>query len=262
MKQSRFILLICAIALLLYSCGKDTIPEQEVSASFNVEMPLTKALSDGAQATELGVRVFDAAHNFLYEQKAAKKDGGWSVELKLVPGTYSFSFWAYSIKADAFTFDGEYMTLSYPEMDMNSDNEDAFWASVADKDVTAPFSQTVTLKRPFAFIQIVSNSFINEPLDGATSSFTITGAPCTRMNLITGQCDQAVRKAIFRPAPITDYTVGRMTIAAYAYVLVPEEGLDSTTVDYIISLANGRQIDGTVQNVPLAPNFRTTLKDY
>lgn len=262
MKQSRLLLIICAIALLASSCHKEKAPHQEVSATFTIDMPLTKALADGLQATDLFVRVFDASHNFLFEQKSTKKDGGWKVELKLVPGTYSFSFWAQSPKADAFTFDGEYMSLTYAMMDMNSDSEDAFWASVADKEITSPFTQSVTLKRPFTLIQWVSNKFINVPLDGATSSMTVSGMMCTRMNLITGKRDEAARKAIFSPAPITDYTVGRMTIAAYAYVLVPEEGVEAATVDYTLTLGDGSAIEGSASNVPLEPNHRTTLRDY
>lgn len=261
MKQSRFLLLICAIALLLPSCAKENLPGQEVSATFSVDMPQTKALSDGALATELVVRVYDAGQNFLFEQKAKKESGGWNVELKLVPGTYSFSFWAQSEDADAFSFDGQYMSLSYNLMDMNSDTEDAFWAAVANKEVSAPFNQRVTLKRPFAFVQIVTNSFINEPLDGATSSLTITGEMCTRMNLITGHTDEATRKAIFNAAPLTEYTHGRMTIAAYAYVLVPDDGVPAATVDYNITLKDGRTVEGSVANVPLNANYRTTLRD-
>ncbi len=261
MKQSRLLLLICAIALLLPSCTKENVPKQEVSATFTVDMPQTKALSDGALATELYVRVYDSEQNFLYEQKANKEATGWNVDLKLVPGTYSFSFWAQSAEADAFSFDGQYMTLSYNLMDMNSDTEDAFWAAVAGKEVSAPFTQRVTLKRPFAFIQIVSNSFINEPLEGATSSFTITGEVSTRMNLITGHTDEYARKAIFNAASLTEYTHGRMTIAAYAYLLVPDEGIPAATVNYNITFKDGRTIDGSVADVPLNGNFRTTLID-
>lgn len=261
MKQSRLLLLICAIALLLPSCTKENVPKQEVSATFTVDMPQTKALSDGALATELYVRVYDAEQNFLYEQKAKKEETGWNVELKLVPGTYSFSFWAQSAEADAFSLDGQYMTLSYNLMDMNSDNEDAFWAAVASKEVTAPFTQRVTLKRPFAFIQLVTDSFINEPLEGATSSLTITGEVSTRMNLITGHTDEFARKAIFNAAPLTEYTHGRMTIAAYAYVLVPDDGVPAATVDYNITLKDGRTVEGSVANVPLNANYRTTLRD-
>ena len=262
MKKSRLLLIICAIALLAPSCQKKLAPEQEVSAAFTIDMPQTKALADGAEATELFVRVFDASHNFLFEQKSTKKDGGWKVELKLVPGTYSFSFWAQSTKADAFSFDGEFMSLTYSRMDMNSDSEDAFWASVADKEVTAPFTESVTLKRPFTLIQWVSNSFIDVSLTDATSSMTISGMMCTRLNLITGKRDEAARKAIFTPAPITDYTQGRMTIAAYTYVLVPEEGVEAATVDYSLTLGDGSTIEGSASNVPLEPNHRTTLKDY
>lgn len=262
MKQSRLLLIICAIALLAPSCQRRIAPEQEVSASFSIDMPQTKALADGAGATDLFVRVFDASHNFLFEQKSTKKDGGWKVDLKLVPGTYSFSFWAQSTDADAFSFDGEYMSLTYSRMDMNSDTEDAFWASVVDKEITVPFVQSVTLKRPFTLIQLVSNSFIDVSLDGATSSMTISGMMCTRMNLITGKRDEAARKAIFSPAPITDYTQGRLTIAAYAYVLVPEDGVEAATVDYTLTLGDGSTIEGSASNVPLEPNHRTTLKDY
>ena len=261
MKQIRLITIICAIALLSLACQRDVEPKPEVCAYFIIDQPLTKGLNDGASATELSVRVFDANHDFLYEKSFSRENSGWKVELKLVPGTYSFSFWACSREADAFTFDKEFMTLSYGQMDMNSDAEDAYWASVADKQVTTSFEQRVTLKRPFAYIQLVSDSFINESLDGATSSFTITGAMCTKLNLITGETSEAMRKAIYKAAPISDYTVGRRTIAAFAYVLVPEEGVEAAEVAYTITFSDGRHIDGTAENIPLARNHKTSLLD-
>ena len=262
MKTFRLIAIICAAACISLACGRTMEADQEISATFNIEIPITKAFSDGTSATELSVRVFDANHDFLYEQTASRSEAGWNITFKLVPGTYSFCFWAGSPRTGAYTFENEYMTLSYQSMTMNTDDDDAFWAAFADLDVTSSFIRTVTLKRPFAFIQLVSNNFINESLDGATSAFTITGAMCTRFNLITGVADQATRKAIFKPAPISDNTIGRRTIAAAAYVLVPEEGVTAAEVAYTITFADGRYISDTVQEVPLAPNHRTNLQDY
>ena len=261
MKHSNLILAICAIALFASSCQKDTLPQQEVSVSFNIGMPQTKALGDGAAATLLSVRVFDASGAYLFEQTAVRDAAGWDVDLKLVPGTYSFSFWASGQDADACLFENEYMTLNYPRMDMNSDAEDAFWTSLKDCEVTSSFTRSITLKRPFALLQLVTDDFIDEPLEGATSAFTITGAIPTRMNLITGEMDQMARKAIFAPASISDYTAGRRTIAAYAYVLAPKEGLSATEVSYSITLSDGRNIEGSAADVPLTMNHRTTLSD-
>ena len=262
MKTLRLITIICAMAFVSLACNRKEKCDAELEATFILDMPLTKALTDAASATQLSVRVFDANHNFLYKEDFSRGENGWDVRLKLVPGTYSFSFWATSPEADAFVFDGEYMTLSYGLMDMNSDTEDAFWASVADLTLTTSFTRNVTLKRPFAFMQLVSNSFINESLDGATSSFTITGAVPTRMNLITGETDTAARKAIYTAAPLTEYTVGRNTIAAAAFVLATEEEMTVSSVAYNITFKDGRYINGTVENVPLARNHKTELKDY
>ena len=261
MKAFKIITIICAMASLSFACGRDTDADSSICATFTVETPLTKAFCDGSLATDLNVRVFDANHNFLYEQTAKRGDAGWEVTLRLVPGTYSFSFWASSPDADAFSFNREYMTLSYPLMDMNSNTEDAFWASIADIELTSEFSRTVTLKRPFALLQLVSDSFINESLEGATSVFSITGSMCTRLNLITGDVDQANRKAVYTAAPISDYTIGRRTIAAAAFVLVPEEEVTVPEVTYNITLKDGRSMDGTVSDVPLARNHRTNLLD-
>ena len=261
MKQSRLLLIICAFALLFASCGRKIDRPGEVSAAFSVDIPRTKALGDASAATELEVRVYDAGGNHLFSQKAEPSDRGWNVELKLVPGTYSFSFWATSAQADAFSFDGQYMTLSYPLMDVNSDDEDAFWASVVNKEVSAPFVQNVTLKRPFALVQLTSGSLTGNSLDGATSALTVTGAVCTRMNLLGGDADQAVRKAIFTSAPVSGETDGDIPVAAYAYLLVPKEGITAAEVAYTISFAGGNTVSGSASDVPFAPNHRTILKD-
>ena len=262
MKTLKTITIICAIAVLSLACRRTIEPEGEVSATFMVESPMTKAFGDGASATELSVRVFDANHNFLYDQAASRGESGWTVTLNLVPGTYSFSFWACSSTADAFSFDGEYMTLSYPLMDMNSDAEDSFWASVADMDLTSSFERSITLKRPFAFMQVVSDGFINESLEGATSAFSVAGALCTRLNLITGAADEAVRSVSYTAAPVSFNTIGRHAIVAAAYALVPEDGLTASKVDYTVTFKDGRHASGTVYDVPLARNYRTNLKDY
>lgn len=262
MKTIKTIAIICAMAALSLACSRDIASDSPVSATFTVDIPATKAMSDGALATELSVRVFDANHNYLYEQTASRGENGWSVTLKLVPGTYSFSFWACSRTSDAFSFDGAYMTLSYLLMDMNSGAEDAFWASIADLEITSKFERGVTLKRPFAFLRVASDGFINESLEGASSAFTITGAVCTRLNLITGVADEAVRSAAYKAAPVTDETIGRHAIVAAGYALVPEEGLTAAKVDYTVTLQDGREVSGTANNVPLARNYSTTLKDY
>ena len=262
MKTIKLFTLICAVALLSIACKKEVAPEQTLSATFIVDAPLTKVLNDGQKATELSVRVFDAEHNFLYEKRASRSGEGWKIELELIPATYSFTFWACSDKSDAFTFENEYMTLSYSLMDMNSDDEDAFWASLPDIEMTSSFTRAVTLKRPFAYLQLASDIFINEPLEGVTSAFTITGAMPTRMNLITGETDQDMRKAVYTAAPVSFYTIGHHPVVATAYVLIHGESFTAPQVDYRINLADGRFIEGTVEEVPLERNFKTTLKDY
>lgn len=250
------------MAFLSLACSRDIASDNPVSATFAVDIPTTKAMSDGALATELSVRVFDANHNYLYEQTASRGENGWSVTLKLVPGTYSFSFWACSRTSDAFSFDGAYMTLSYLLMDMNSGAEDAFWASIADLEITSKFERGVTLKRPFAFLRFASDGFINESLEGATSSFRITGAMCTRLNLITGEADEAARSVAYKAAPVSDETIGRHAVVAAAFALVPEDGVTASQVDYTVTLRDGRDISGSAGNVPLARNYTTTIKDY
>ena len=261
MKAIKFLTIISAIFLICFSCEvKSYQPEQDVS--FSVSAPLTKSINDGLSATLLYAKVFDADHNLISSGTYTRGDSGWEVQFRLVPGVYSFTFFACSPEADAFEFEDEYMTLSYSLMDMNSDTEDAYWASLADFKVTTSISRTVTLKRPFAFIQLSSDTFIDMNLNNATSSFIITGAMSTKLNLITGESSDAVRKAIYSEAKVSDYTIGRHPVPAMAYVLVPEEGVIAAEVSYKITLADGKYSEGKVNDVPLQRNYKTTLKDY
>ena len=244
------------------ACHKEVAPEQVISATFMVDTPATKVINDGLSATKLLVRIFDSNHELLQEETYTRGDGGWLVKLTLVPSVYSISFWACSPESDAFSFEDEFVTVDYNKMDMNSDVEDAFWASLADMEMTTSISRTVTLKRPLACVQLVSDTFLDEDLKDATSSFRITGMISTKLNLITGEAGEARRKVSFAAAPIADYAIDRHPVVALAYALVDEAGITAAEVEYTITMKDGRVSEGAVINVPMERNHLTTLKDY
>ena len=252
---------MCAAAATL-SCSRDIAPGQQICASFSIEAPLSKTLADGASATELTVSVFDANHDFLYSRSASRTASGWDVELMLVPGVYSFSFWACSPEADAFAIDGEYMAVSYPLMDLSCDAEDAFWAAVPDMEATTSFQRTINLRRPFAMLEIVTDAFAQEETAGASASITLSGQIPSRLNLLSGEVDLQLGEVAFTPAPLPSETRDGHAIAASAYVLAPDLNAILCDLSYSVTLSDGRTSAGTVENVPLQRNHLTTLLDY
>lgn len=247
--------------VLFASCTGNSIQEQVVSATFQVNTPATKALGDGTLATMLAVRVYDARGRFLKEEVATLQEGGWNVSLMLVEGTYSFSFWAYSPQADAFSVQDDRVTVDYSKMDMNSDVEDAFWCAVQGKEVTNSFIQKVTLTRPFAQLEVLLENIDANILPGASSSFTLEGEIPTVFNLLTGETGTAAATVAYQAAAIPVIDGSRQALVAAAYLLAPQQETTLADVNFHIDFNDKSYIDLSAQDVPVCRNHKTIIKD-
>ena len=207
-----------------------------------------------------------------------------SVSINLVKGkTYSFLFWA-SVKDNSpysFGADGKTITVNYDGAKANDESRDAFLGVVKNKVVKASFEESVTLKRPFAQINFLTDDIEAAktgglPIDGNTqSSVTISNAATTLdpfTNTVGGITEAEV---IFGDAkmPIAEkLTIGAEPSAkdynylGTAYFLVPAEGaiedagksqttLNSATLK--IKDINGEGLK--VENVPVQWTYRTNI---
>ena len=174
-----FTMLAASTMMLATGCSSsdDTVATQEsnlATVSFSVQADAvvgTRAISDGTGADELIYRVFDK-------------------EVYLAKGqTYKVAFWAQDANCTAYTVDDNMgVTVNYAGVN-NDETRDAFFKTV-DVTVTGDMSVDVTLKRPFAQINVGCttddwNAAQASNINVKTSAVTIKDA-ATKLNVIDG----------------------------------------------------------------------------
>lgn len=273
-------LLILGALVLLAACQREPVSEPYADICLQVEMDgATKAIGDGSSALQLTVLVYD--NGALLQQKVftrEKGQSGWTANIRVLKKeNLSFCFWATSPDAKAYTVDGSSLVVDYSKMTINSDVDDAFWGVLSNQTVEDGFTGQVTLSRPLAQISLYSKDpsvgLGNEVLGNAdhfVSALTMEGAGIpNRLNLLDGSIEvtgtAALDKVVFPDSPLqvleTSATEG--TALAFAYVLVPADGLTLSKVDYSATLKTSTPVQnlasGSVSGVPLKRNFRSRL---
>lgn len=295
MKRCFYSMMAAMALLLLSACSSDDelSPRNgnEALVSFNVELSggmQNKAISDGTTAKNLTVHVFDENGTYLSEldKTVELNEKKKSVSINLVKGkTYSFLFWASVNKENSpysFGVDGKTITVDYNDAKANDESRDAFLGVVKNKAVEASFEENVTLKRPFAQINFLTDDIADAGKNGLTidenthSSITLSKVATTLnpfTNTVGGFTEAEVifgEAAI--PALSETVTMGSAPDAktynylGTAYFLVPAEGenpnagkdqamLNSATLK--IKDINGEGLK--VENVPVQWNYRTNI---
>lgn len=295
MKRCFYSMMAAMALLLLSACSCDDELSQgngnEALVSFNVELSggmQNKAISDGTTAKNLTVHVFDENGTYLSEldKTVELNEKKKSVSINLVKGkTYSFLFWASVNKENSpysFGVDGKTITVDYNDAKANDESRDAFLGVVKNKAVEASFEENVTLKRPFAQINFLTDDIADAGKNGLTidenthSSITLSKVATTLnpfTNTVGGFTEAEVifgEAAI--PALSETVTMGSAPDAktynylGTAYFLVPAEGenpnagkdqamLNSATLK--IKDINGEGLK--VENVPVQWNYRTNI---
>lgn len=294
MKRCFYSMMAAMALLLLSACSSDDELSQgngnEALVSFNVELSggmQNKAISDGTTAKNLTVHVFDENGTYLskLDQAVEFREKKASVSINLVKGkTYNFLFWA-SIKDNSpysFGADGKTITVYYDGAKANDESRDAFLGVVKNKVVEASFEESVTLKRPFAQINFLTDDIAdagkNElTIDENTHSSITLSKVATTLNPFTNtvggftEAEVIFSEAVI-PALSETVTMGLAPDAktynylGTAYFLVPAEGenpdagkdkaiLNSATLK--IKDINGEGLK--VENVPVQWNYRTNI---
>lgn len=283
MKQ---ILNIPMMVLLLLAAGcqrssVEGIPGESVTAAFRVSLPSdmpTKAISNGAGATELLFKAYDASGRHLEEldQKVAVSGGQASFTARFNMGMdYKLVFWAQTPGKYAFTEDAdgkpvvELLPTVLPEM-LNDDSYDAFYAV---QDLVNPmqdFEMTVTLTRPFAQLNIATGAedfaCMQEDMvypSSFVASVTVTDVPNV-LNLLTGEVSGAEEVAYTSTQDLGDEIVfGQKSYnrLAMVYILASPDGS-------VHQVQADLSVDGPgktyfyrfpVPNVPFKRNYCTHL---
>lgn len=287
-------LAICALAALTFaSCQKENadgnMDDQSSVVSINLTSPLmgTKAFADGNTVNVVHVHVYKVGANgeLTYidrgtdgtvtpSQDVRMSNGSATYSTRLVTGqTYTFVFWADYIDNNGnshYTYDPDTKTIAvnYDNAACNDETRDAFYAVLPEVKITGAYSQSVSLKRPFAQVNF---GVTTEDYNAAVAAgVTVNGAAvkftkaANAINLLNGTTSGDVI-ATFRTAPSPSETLNAAgttyKYVAMNYVLV---GKDTKTLsDITLTLdatgaASGKP-EYTYTSIPLQGNYRTNI---
>ena len=192
---------LAALAMTNTSCSDElengTNNGNEVTVSFNVQLENATSsralIGDGTTAKELQYAVYKADGdgigtiiNALSKETTIKDDLTAEVTFTLVKGqTYNFMFWAQKPGMDETPNNAYYtvdkssgkITVSYANAAANDEGRDAFYAVEKAVKVTGPINKTITLKRPFAQINVGTS--IGSLADAVTANVNINKSSMT-----------------------------------------------------------------------------------
>lgn len=267
-----------AMSVLAIACAKEQVGPGEgamVEATFSVDVPGvigTKA-GEGTKATKLYYQVFDAEGAPVDGLPMQEKDinGSTTVNFQLIKDqTYNFVFWAQTAEAGYYTVtDLRTITANYEGKNSNDENFDAFFAVEKAITINGPITKTVTLKRPFAQINVATTDVlkagettVNVDFTGATSAVTVKDVP-TVFSPLTDELSSPVNALQFASAAIPggNFAVTGSTetykYLAVNYVFAP---VDGTVYDVEAALnVAGKDVTVKVPSVPAKRNYRTNI---
>lgn len=267
-----------AMSVLAIACAKEQVGPVEgamVEATFSVDVPGvigTKA-GEGTKATKLYYQVFDAEGAPVTGLPMQVKDihGSTTVNFQLIKDqTYNFVFWAQTAEAGYYTVtDLSTITANYEGKNSNDENFDAFFAVEKAITINGPITKTVTLKRPFAQINVATTDVlkagettVNVDFTGATSAVTVKDVP-TVFSPLTDKLSSPVNALQFASAAIPEgnFAVTGSTetykYLAVNYVFAP---VDGTVYDVEAALkVAGKDVTVKVPSVPAKRNYRTNI---
>lgn len=291
-------LAICALAALTFaSCQKENadgnMDDQSSVVSINLTSPLmgTKAFADGTTVDVVHVHVYkvgDGALTYIEpgtgstvtpSQDVPMSGGRATYSTRLVTGqTYTFVFWAERKDNGHYTYDPDTKTIAVKYTNDegnaaagNDETRDAFYAVLPNVQITGAYSQSVTLKRPFAQVNFGVTEDDKTAAEHAGFIVSKAAVKCTnvadRLNLLTGTASGSVTDvtATFALTDLPSQTLSAANktykYVAMNYVLVGKDA--STLSDITLTLEANDRVSATPEytytNIPLQGNFRTNI---
>mgnify|MGYP002853746786 CR=1 FL=1 len=301
--MKRLLFAVAVFPVLFAACSgdeKNTLPDGDELVNVSFSAMLDQAVqtrgvtgeSDGTQATQLYVAVYNASNNLIEaiskigttgsEETVSMSGKAATVNFQLVKGqTYSFAFWAQhpNATAGAVTFnpsDGK-VTVDYSKITANDLTLDAFTAHENNVTVTGPIAKSITLKRPWAQLNYGStdedwNAAVAAGITVAKSKVTIDNV-YTTLNLLDGTVSNPTNTDIILDAntipasanPVRSLTVGTTTYnyIGLNYLLVGNEGSQSLIKADLQLFKSGDDTTPvntlSFSNVPVQRNYRTNI---
>ena len=274
-----------AMSVLAIACAKEPVADngQQAGVSFEIENPvvISKA-GEGTTATQLYYQVFTADGQLIAGLPAQSKtltSLKTTVTFQLVKDqTYKFIFWAQTPTAGYYSFAGtddakdiRTITANYEGKEANDENFDAFFATESFK-VTGPVTKTVTLKRPFAQINIGTKDQLKAgnatapaiDFTNAKSSVTVKGVPtvfsplaATPETMLTVPATVTFASAAIPTEPLNVKGIP-YNYLAMNYVFAPAEGTVCDLTAEIV-LTGREPIQLSSPTTPIKRNWRTNI---
>ena len=177
--KKLFLSLAAIVGMFAVSCTTDATSDvqmvggEEAVVTFSVQTTGLGSravdINDGKKATELTYAIYDEDWNHLQTYNA-EFEGSLVKELshRLVKNkTYNFVFWAQNPNVTCYTMDFETagqkpsVSVNYDALVANNDNYDAFFGQELALKVNGTVNKSGYLKRPFAQINFLSISPVN-----------------------------------------------------------------------------------------------------
>ena len=272
--MKKIIYLLLAMPLLFTSCSKDEemASEETVQVSFSTELP--KRIGTRAGTTELNVNkvvcaVFEGGEEISTLREVITIQEGEDIVFapRLIKGrTYNVVFWA--MKDDNYDVDDMTAITRASGATAAESDFDAFTENV-EVEVTGSKSETVTLKRPLAQLNLGVTS---DDWNAVASDETFGMTPTKMVITMTGKntFNALSGTAIGEDTEVTytldvsgeDLVAGDETYKSIAMCYVyPDAGQENIDITYTIYDQDDNVIreDVTIQNIPLENNYRTNV---
>ena len=273
---------VLATMLTSISCSQEEVAEgqagDESVVTFTAQLPgspQSKAIGDGMTATTLSYAVYAQGTTtplITSEDKVTFTNGQATVTLRLASGkSYDLLFWADAYGAEdsdapyTMDFNTQKLTIDYDAAKTlsNDENRDAFFGTTT-LEVKGAVNGNVTLKRPFAQLNIGTNDMENAANTGLNTSALRTSVKVKNvyknLNLMNGEVGEDATVTFGEnDIPEGQFTANSTTYdyLALNYLLV---GTDKGVVDceftYTDGTTNGSK---TISNVPVQRNYRTNI---
>ena len=272
--MKKLINLLLAIPLFFTSCNKEEgmVSEESVQVSFSTELP--KRIGTRAGTTDLNVNkvvcaVFEDGEEIITLREVITIQEGEDIVFapRLIKGrTYDVVFWA--MKDNNYDVADMTAITRISGTTATENDFDAFTESV-EIEVTGSKSETVTLKRPLAQLNLGVTS---EDWNAVASVETFGMTPTKMVIKLTGKDTfNALAGAITGEEKELTYTLdvsgedlvaGENTYKSIAMCYIyPDAGQENIDITYTIYDQNNEAIreDVTIQNIPLENNYRTNV---
>ncbi|MBQ3247632.1 MAG: hypothetical protein IJB08_06280, partial [Alistipes sp.] len=278
--MKKIFLFAMAAVLLMAGCVKEEISHNgndgKVQVTFTANLPIeaSRALvGDGSKVNELNYAIYDDAGelfaSYPYENDVEVIDNHATVTLDLVKGqSYKIAFWAQHSDAP-YTFDRQngVVTVDYSGTVLSNDEKfDAFYV-LEPITVTGPDVKTVTLRRPFAQINLGATK---ADVDAAKAlgividktKVTLSGVNQT-LELFSGKAKDKTTAVVnfdYNALPGNDLTVNSVDYAYLAanYILANGDA-DVTELEFVVRQGSDDINTVKVPAVNYKRNYRTNI---